>query len=243
MKAIFLIAILGIIITGYLTYVHITHTQPFCPLGGEGTCGSVLQSSYATMFHVPVALLGFLIWSLIGYFAWKNKEKEIMVLSLIGVVAAGYFNGVMYFSLQAFCFWCEASHALMVVTFFLVSSNFISILLKGAFAAALFSIPFVYAGIESQHEAGATIAQCLAAKEVTMYGASWCPHCAEQKALFGKSFVHVPYVECADPVNPRRQTEACREAYIESYPTWIRPDGARLKGVQQLTGLAGWAGC
>ena len=30
-----------------------------------------------------------------------------------------------------------------------------------------------------------------------MYGLYWCPHCIEQKQMFGEAFHYVPYVECA----------------------------------------------
>ncbi len=38
---------------------------------------------------------------------------------------------------------------------------------------------------------------CLAEKKVVMFGASWCPHCAEQKKMFGRSAKDMPYFECA----------------------------------------------
>ena len=38
-------------------------------------------------------------------------------------------------------------------------------------------------------------AQCLRERGVTMYGADWCPHCQDQKTLFGSAFALVPYVE------------------------------------------------
>ena len=38
---------------------------------------------------------------------------------------------------------------------------------------------------------------CLAEKKVVMFGASWCPHCAEQKKLFGRSAGDMPYFECS----------------------------------------------
>ncbi len=31
-------------------------------------------------------------------------------------------------------------------------------------------------------------ARCLTDRQVKMYGAYWCPHCAEQKEMFGESF-------------------------------------------------------
>src|SRR3989338_3322463 len=74
-------------------------------------------------------------------------------------------------------------------------------------------------------------AQCLTENNVTMYGAFWCPHCANQKAQFGSSFKYATYVECSLP-DRSGQTEICRKAVIESYPTWEFNDGSRLLGEQ-----------
>ncbi|MDP3996710.1 MAG: hypothetical protein Q8P86_03400 [bacterium] len=80
-------------------------------------------------------------------------------------------------------------------------------------------------------------AQCLAEKEVTMYGAAWCAHCQNEKKRFGDSFDAVPYVECPD--NP----QVCLDKEIEGYPTWILPDGRKLLGEQGLEKLAKESGC
>ena len=70
------------------------------------------------------------------------------------------------------------------------------------------------------------------------YGAFWCPHCYEQKQLFGKeAFKEVTYIECAEATNPRQQTPACQQAGINSYPTW-EFDGKQYPGIQQLPKLA-----
>ncbi len=88
-----------------------------------------------------------------------------------------------------------------------------------------------------------SLAQCLTEKGVKFYGAYWCPHCAEQKRLFGKSMSYITYIECGVPGNQRGMTQACEEAKIESYPTWIFPDGTRMTGEQFPQKLAEKAGC
>src|SRR3984885_10175485 len=42
-----------------------------------------------------------------------------------------------------------------------------------------------------------SFAKCLATKQAKMYGLYWCPHCLEQKEMFGEAFHFVPYQECA----------------------------------------------
>ena len=82
------------------------------------------------------------------------------------------------------------------------------------------------------------LAEHLKAVGATKYGAFWCPHCYEQKQLFGEeAFEKVPYIECADPGNPRQQTPACQQAGISSYPTW-EIDGKLYPGIQDLSKLA-----
>ena len=80
-------------------------------------------------------------------------------------------------------------------------------------------------------------ATCLTAKEVTMYGAYWCPHCADQKELFGSAFKNVNYVECTEEI------KTCLEKKVDGYPTWIFKNGERLVGKYPLETLAEKSGC
>ena len=87
------------------------------------------------------------------------------------------------------------------------------------------------------------LAQCLTEKGVKFYGASLCPHCNEQKRMFGSSMKHITYVECAKPGNQQGQAQACDEAKIEGYPTWVFADNTRLSGEQLPKVLGEKAGC
>ena len=64
-------------------------------------------------------------------------------------------------------------------------------------------------------------AQCISQKKLKFYGAFWCPHCQAQKAAFGDGAQYLPYIECSNP--DKSQTQACVDAKIESYPTWVYP--------------------
>ena len=58
---------------------------------------------------------------------------------------------------------------------------------------------FVYrSNTNSTSSPKVALAQCLADKGATFYGAYWCPHCNNQKLSFGnKAAKKLPYVECA----------------------------------------------
>lgn len=85
-------------------------------------------------------------------------------------------------------------------------------------------------------------AQCLTDKGAKMYGAWWCPHCADQKEMFGYAFQYVKYTECS-PEGQRTMNETCTKAGIKGYPTWQFADGSRVEGPQLLSALSEKTGC
>lgn len=104
---------------------------------------------------------------------------------------------------------------------------------------AIGSLSVLWAGSRSSGTTAdlTAFAVCLRDRNVIMYGAAWCPHCQEQKKLFGEAFKNLSYVEC--PENPQR----CIAAGIEGYPTWVMPNGEKLIGEQKLESLAAASGC
>lgn len=82
-----------------------------------------------------------------------------------------------------------------------------------------------------------TFAQCLASKNLTMYGAYWCSHCKVEKDRFGDSFKYVPYVECTE------KADECLAEGVESYPTWIDANGIKYVGEQGLEKLSEISSC
>jgi len=85
-------------------------------------------------------------------------------------------------------------------------------------------------------------AKCLKTQGVLFYGAFWCPHCQNQKALFGSSVQYLPYVECSTP-DGQSQNSLCQQNNIAGYPTWVFKDGSRLSGETPLADLASKSGC
>lgn len=83
---------------------------------------------------------------------------------------------------------------------------------------------------------------CLADSGAEFYGAFWCPHCSDQKKLFGDSTELLPYIEC-DVNGKNSQAQLCKEENIESYPTWKFPDGTVKNGVVSLTELGELTSC
>ncbi len=78
------------------------------------------------------------------------------------------------------------------------------------------------------------VAQCLASKEVVMYGTDSCKYCKKQKSLFGDSFGFINYVECSANV------KAC--IGLEGYPAW-KINGNIFYGLKNLDELKQLARC
>lgn len=85
-------------------------------------------------------------------------------------------------------------------------------------------------------------AKCLGDKGAKMYGAYWCPHCADQKERFGSSFQYAPYVECGIK-GSRATSQVCTDANVKHYPTWVFADGSRVEGDHPLDFLSQQTGC
>lgn len=80
-------------------------------------------------------------------------------------------------------------------------------------------------------------ANCLTEQGFIMAGTDWCHFCKEQKKMFGKSFEFVNYRNCD------LNREWCESNDVDSYPTWILPNGTNRLGVQNLPTLNQLSGC
>ena len=87
-----------------------------------------------------------------------------------------------------------------------------------------------------------SFAMCLKDSGTKFYGAFWCPHCQNQKAMFGSAQQYLPYIECSSP-DGQSQNETCNTAGVSSYPTWEFPNGMRLTGEISFEELAKQSSC
>ena len=99
-----------------------------------------------------------------------------------------------------------------------------------------------YAGWYRKNHHYDAFAKCLASKQAKMYGLYWCPHCADQKAMFGASFKNVPYVECAIH-GSRELTDECKAAGVTLFPSWQFVGEKPQPGVLSLDELSRRTGC
>lgn len=109
--AVAFVALGGIAVAGYLTWVHYAGESAVCPIGGGG-CETVQESEYAELAGVPVALLGLLAYvTILALVAWDTPIAQLAAaaLSLTGLLFSGYLLVVQLFVIDAVCIWCLAN--------------------------------------------------------------------------------------------------------------------------------------
>lgn len=114
-RAIAIVALAGIGIAGYLTYVRFVGELPACTTGG---CEKVQTSKYSEVLGVPVALLGLLAYLAIFASAFRAGPAAAAIcagLSLAGAVFAGYLLYLQLAVIDAVCIWCLGSDVVVAV--------------------------------------------------------------------------------------------------------------------------------
>ena len=104
--------------------------------------------------------------------------------------------------------------------------------------------PYGWEVTSESGEAEIALAEHLTSIGAKKYGAFWCPHCFEQKQLFGEeAFDKVTYIECAEG-GKDPQPQVCSAAGIQSFPTW-EIDGKLYPGIktgEELAELSNYQG-
>ncbi len=85
-------------------------------------------------------------------------------------------------------------------------------------------------------------AKCINDSGAKFYGAFWCPHCQDQKSLFGSAKQYLPYIECSTP-DSNGQLQVCTDQKVKVYPTWHFSDGSVQEGELSLQELADKTKC
>lgn len=246
------LAAAGLALATYLTWLKWAGaTAAFC-LSGSG-CDVVQATRYATLLGVPTALWGALLYAAIGVLAalglTASRWRWAFNLAAAGVGVSIYLTALSVLVIHATCAYCLASAAVTVAILAVLwwrraglpgRRASLGSLVAGALAVAVlvpFGAAFIFA-MPTQVGGGSEVALARHLKDsgAIMYGAYWCPHCQEQKALFGDAARDLPYVEC-DPNGVNARPDLCEKAGVKAFPTWVIA-GQRREGVLSLSALA-----
>jgi uncharacterized membrane protein len=118
------LAVIGIGIAVYMTFVETTQAAAIC--GPIGDCNSVQKSAYATLFgFLPVGVLGLLgystiliVWIVQRFLSvdWRRIAWLLLWgLSVFGVLFSIYLTFLEPFVIGATCVWCISSAIVMTL--------------------------------------------------------------------------------------------------------------------------------
>ena len=253
------LAAVGVALTTYLSYAEASGAALKGCSAGSG-CDVVLSSKWATLLGQPTAVWGLMAYATLAASALVGRLDRWYVswtVAFFGVAYSAYLTAVSLTILQSACPYCLTSLGLMTIIFALVtvqrppqlsSFSWSGWLTKTVPVAAVLIglLHMNYTGIVGEPPAvedpqTRALAIHIAQSGAKVYGAYWCPHCQQQKEMFGASAKRLPYVECSTGGQGSPQTEACRVAQINIYPTWVI-DGKRTEEVMTLDQLAAATG-
>ncbi len=170
---------------------------------------------------------------------------------------------IMIFKIEALCLFCILSACISLILFLLTIigggwEDRRDLIFRGIiFSLAILISSLVWASaVDAQKEdfiareqglapavtsksnqSKIDLAKHLARKGVYVYSAYWCPHCHEQKEMFGKeASAELLSIECAKD-GKDSQYSLCEEKGIEAYPSW-EINGRIEGGVKSLRELS-----
>ena len=250
------LSILGMALSGYLSLTAFNgESVKGCSVGSA--CDIVLSSQWARTLGLPTAFWGFLTYTALAAIAFVKRQDRhwqlAWTVSLFGLLFSAYLTTISMTVLHAACPYCLTSLGLMTAIFALVTWQRPSSMTRFSWgpwltrtapvAVALIGLLHLnYTGVLGQAQSpedpvARALAEHLSRVDAKFYGAQWCPHCQNQKALFGAAAKRLPYIECSPEGRTAPVAQVCVDADIKSYPTWIIY-GKRYEDVLTMQDLA-----
>ncbi len=202
------------------------------------------------------------------YSQLENRTWQLLfVITAAMVIFSSYLMYLMAFEIQELCIYCISSAVFSLSLFVLVLvgrewEDLGQLVFTGILVAMVSSIAAL--GLYNSIKAPVTVstpgivpplvtttsspAEIALARYLTQigakeYGAYWCPHCHDQKMLFGREAAKlINYFEC-DPKGQNSRAEICQATAtnIKGFPTW-EIKGQFYSGTQSLEKLAEFSG-
>ncbi len=121
--AVLLLALTGVGVSLYMSYVETQHASAVC--GPVGDCNAVQSSSYARLLGVPIGVLGVLGYVAILVLWWWQRLRHdriasyapliMFALTFMGTLFSIYLTFLEPFVIGAVCMWCLSQAVIMTL--------------------------------------------------------------------------------------------------------------------------------
>jgi uncharacterized membrane protein len=105
-----IVALAGVVVAGYLTWVHFDDAALVCVAGGG--CETVQTSAYAEIAGIPVAVLGLVAYTIVlGLIGLDTPNARLgaAMIAVVGFIFSMYLLVLQLFVIDAVCIWCLAN--------------------------------------------------------------------------------------------------------------------------------------
>jgi len=110
----------GVVASGYLSWVKVAGGTYVCFV--VSGCDTVQQSSYSSVFGVPLAFIGLAMALVVLGFVvawWRTGDRRLLYVpygtGLLSLFVIAYLNYLELFVIRAICAWCETFAASVVL--------------------------------------------------------------------------------------------------------------------------------
>lgn len=125
-----ILSFLGFLDSTYLTIQHYKNIIPPCSIAHG--CEKVLTSQFATIFNIPIALLGtiFYITAILFLILFIESKKRIFlnllfILSGIASIVSIILITIQIFYIHAICQYCMVSDVITIIMFGLITIEYL----------------------------------------------------------------------------------------------------------------------
>lgn len=121
MRIVRLLALAGLVISGYLLFLKLNGTITSLVGCGVGSgCENVLGSKWSQWFGLPVSGLSTLLYLGIFVLTFRPSIPLFKAAAYLLVAAAIWFMGLQIFVIKTFCPWCLSTHLIGLATAFAI---------------------------------------------------------------------------------------------------------------------------
>lgn len=124
-----ILILIGIAVSGYLSYVKLTNVAMVCAEGGAFNCDVVQNSAYSRLLGVPIAYMGLGTYLVLGALLLFGERIALIrdyspvlffAINLFAFLFSMWLVYVQVAILEALCMWCLA-HEVNITILFVIS--------------------------------------------------------------------------------------------------------------------------
>ena len=122
-----LLAVLGIVFSVFALREHYRTEDSPCHINDVWDCGEVNHSPYASLFGIPVAVIGMAGYLALGVLAMKKAWRVVLGAAVAGLAFSLYLAHIEKDVLRAWCIYCVGSLGVItLMTLLAISVNVFS---------------------------------------------------------------------------------------------------------------------